>query len=86
MCTKYFQDGDVHAYFSPYESPYDAYIAFMNAVSDLQLRVTEALRRAEVEEVVLPPAQGLWARIRAWLTRLMARVPFINGRMKVHTP
>ncbi|MEK7601810.1 MAG: glycoside hydrolase family 57 protein [Patescibacteria group bacterium] len=39
MCTKWFQDGDVHAYFSPYESPYDAYIAYMNALSDLRLRV-----------------------------------------------
>jgi alpha-amylase len=39
MCTKWSQDGDVHAYFSPYESPYDAYIAFMNALSDLQLRI-----------------------------------------------
>lgn len=39
MCTKWFNDGDVHAYFSPYQSPYDAYIAFMNALSDLQLRV-----------------------------------------------
>ena len=38
MCTKWFSDGDVHAYFSPYESPYDAYIAYMNAVSDLRLR------------------------------------------------
>jgi alpha-amylase len=39
MCTKYANDGDVHAYFSPYESPYDAYIAYMNALSDLRLRV-----------------------------------------------
>ena len=39
MCTKWSNDGDVHAYFSPYQSPYDAYIAFMNALSDLQLRV-----------------------------------------------
>ena len=39
MCTKWSDDGDVHAYFSPYQSPYDAYIAFMNALSDLQLRV-----------------------------------------------
>lgn len=39
MCTKWFQDGDVHAYFSPYQSPYDAYIAYMNALSDLRLRV-----------------------------------------------
>ena len=38
MCTKWSQDGDVHAYFSPYESPYDAYIAYMNALSDLRLR------------------------------------------------
>ena len=39
MCTKYFADGDVHKYFSPYESPYEAHIAFMNALSDLTLRV-----------------------------------------------
>jgi len=39
MCTKWFADGDVHAYFSPYESPYDAYIAYMNALSDLRLRL-----------------------------------------------
>jgi alpha-amylase len=36
MCTKSFGDGDVHAYFSPYESPYEAFINFMNAVSDLE--------------------------------------------------
>ncbi|OYU96921.1 MAG: alpha-amylase [Bacteroidetes bacterium B1(2017)] len=35
MCTKYWADGDVHKYFSPYDSPYDAYIYFMNAMSDL---------------------------------------------------
>ena len=44
MCTKWFADGDVHAYFSPYESPYDAYIAYMNALSDLRLRVGNAAR------------------------------------------
>ena len=38
MCTKYFADGDVHKYFSPYESPYEAHIAFMNALADLELR------------------------------------------------
>jgi alpha-amylase len=39
MCTKFFADGDVHKYFSPYESPYEAHIAFMNALSDLTRRV-----------------------------------------------
>ena len=39
MCTKWFSDGDVHKYFSPYESPYDAYIAFMNVMNDLSHRI-----------------------------------------------
>lgn len=46
MCTKWSADGDVHAYFSPYKSPYDAYIAFMNAYSDLELRVREVTKTA----------------------------------------
>jgi alpha-amylase len=39
MCTKWFADGDVHTYFSPYESPYEAYMSVMNAIHDLQLRL-----------------------------------------------
>lgn len=39
MCTKYWADGDVHKYFSPFDSPYDAYIAFMNIVSDFENRL-----------------------------------------------
>ena len=39
MCTKWFADGDVHTYFSPYESPYEAYMAYMNALSDVRLRL-----------------------------------------------
>jgi alpha-amylase len=38
MCLKWAADGDVHKYFSPYESPYAAFINFMNVVSDLRLR------------------------------------------------
>lgn len=39
MCTKWFNDGDVHAYFSPYTSPYDAFTFSMNALRDLKLRL-----------------------------------------------
>lgn len=39
MCTKWFADGDVHKYFSPYESPYDAFVAFMNVLEDLEQAV-----------------------------------------------
>lgn len=44
MCTKYAADGDVHAYFSPYSSPYEAYVAYMNALSDLSLRAKRYVR------------------------------------------
>ncbi len=36
MCSKYFQDGDVHKYFSPYASPENAYIYFMNCLANLE--------------------------------------------------
>jgi alpha-amylase len=48
MCTKWFADGDVHKYFSPYESPYEAYIAFMNVLQDLKLRAEE-MQAVEIE-------------------------------------
>ncbi len=45
MCTKYSADGDVHAYFSPYDSPYHAFLYFMNAVRDVRYRIMEANHR-----------------------------------------
>jgi alpha-amylase len=39
MCTKWFNDGDVHKYFNPYDSPYEGYIAFMNVLHDMKLRL-----------------------------------------------
>ncbi|HNT52092.1 MAG TPA: glycoside hydrolase family 57 protein [Candidatus Syntrophosphaera sp.] len=39
MCTKYFQDGDVHKYFSPYDSPDQAYVYYINALADLEERL-----------------------------------------------
>jgi len=41
MCTKYFTDGDVHAYFSPYNSPYDAFLYYLNAIRDVRWRLHE---------------------------------------------
>ena len=39
MCTKFFSDGEVHKYFNPYESPYEAFINYMNVLSDFKLRL-----------------------------------------------
>lgn len=41
MCTKYFNDGDIHAYFSPYSTPYEAFTNFMNAWHDIKYRLGE---------------------------------------------
>ena len=41
MCTKWFTDGDVHKYFNPYQSPYDAYINYMNILADFDNALKE---------------------------------------------
>lgn len=43
MCTKWFGDGDVHTYFSPYGSPYEAYTTYMHALKDVQVRLRSAV-------------------------------------------
>ena len=40
MCTKWFTDGDVHAYFSPYDSPYEAFLYYVNAIRDVRWRLS----------------------------------------------
>jgi alpha-amylase len=41
MCTKFFSDGEVHKFFNPYGSPYEAFINFMNVLSDFTLRLNK---------------------------------------------
>ncbi len=41
MSTKWFSDGDVHKYFNPHPSPYEAYINYMNVLSDFILRTQD---------------------------------------------
>lgn len=41
MCTKWFSDGDIHAYFSPYETPYEAFMNFMNSYQDMKYRLIQ---------------------------------------------
>ena len=53
MCTKFFSDGDVHKYFNPYGTPYEAFINFMNVLSDFAIRVEKQTRnmKADIDEV-----------------------------------
>ena len=50
MCTKYFSDGDVHEYFNPYESPYEAFINYMNVLSDFEVRLNTAMPETNTDK------------------------------------
>ncbi len=66
MCTKYFADGDVHKYFSHWESPYEAHIAFMNVVGDLKRRLQADARHRQTGVAARGRAEpSLDARSRA---------------------
>ena len=56
MCTKWFSDGDVHKYFSPYDSPYDSYMAFMNVLNDMVRRLTGKTVLSERPSMVMQNA------------------------------
>ena len=43
MATKWLSDGDVHSYFNPYDTAYEAFINYMNVLSDFQIEVEKAL-------------------------------------------
>ena len=39
MATKWFSDGDVHSYFNPYDSAYEAFINYMNVLADFEIEL-----------------------------------------------
>lgn len=50
MSTKRGSDGEVHSYFSPYPSPYEAFINYMNVLADLTLKVKSHMSIAKASE------------------------------------
>jgi alpha-amylase len=54
MCTKWFSDGDVHKYFNPFDSPYEAYINFMNVLDNLNSRCSKALQQIKRQPLDIP--------------------------------
>ena len=53
MCTKFFSDGEVHKYFNPYDTPYEAFINYMNVISDFQIRLDEKRAALDVKEAAI---------------------------------
>ncbi len=54
MATKWFSDGDVHSYFNPYGSTYEAFINYMNVLSDYIIELDKAYIAATCECVAAP--------------------------------
>jgi alpha-amylase len=50
MCTKFFSDGEVHMYFNPYDNPYEAFINYMNVLSDFKLRLNAFVPENETDQ------------------------------------
>ena len=67
MSTKFFSDGEVHSYFNPYNTPYEAFINYMNVLSDFIIRIDDAMTTSgkkvkPAAEPVKAPAKGKAAR------------------------
>jgi alpha-amylase len=50
MCTKFFSDGAVHKYFNPYDTPYEAFINYMNVLSDFSIRVNNRVEKSNIKK------------------------------------
>ena len=58
MSTKFFADQAVHNYFNPYNSPYDAFINFMNIVSDFIIRLEKKTKRVVYKGIPIEELSG----------------------------
>ena len=70
MCTKFFSDGAVHKYFNPYDTPYEAFINYMNVLSDFILRVDDAI---SVSDVNFAPAKTVKAPAKKTVKKAAAK-------------
>ena len=48
ICTKWWGDGDVHKYFSPFQTPQDGFVNFISIISDFKARVLSELTKKEI--------------------------------------
>lgn len=58
MSTKFFADQSVHNYFNPYNSPYDAFINYMNILSDFIIRLEKKTKRVVYKGIPIEELSG----------------------------
>jgi alpha-amylase len=78
MSTKFFSDRPTYSYVNPYASPYDAFINYMNVLSDFSIRVKKSLNNngntPNVDDLLrlLDEKENLLAQYQAQLTKVSA--------------
>ena len=83
MCTKFFSDGAVHKYFNPYDTPYEAFINYMNVLSDFILRVDDAI---SVSDVNFAPAKEVKAPAKKTAKKATPKTPAKKAEPKTKKP
>ena len=93
MCTKWFSDGAVHKYFNPYSSPYEAFINYMNVLSDFIIRLDDSIevkskiKTSKKEVKIAEPEPGKPSSktkpVKSRTGKLILEAPVIIGKKEV---
>ncbi len=88
MCTKFFSDGDVHMYFNPYDNPYDAFITYMNVLSDFMMRLDKAQRNSlnDIEPQTEEEITLLINKYQEEIKKLQAKLKQLPNKDLVNKP
>ncbi len=79
MATKFFSDGAVHAYFNPYETPYDAFMNYMNVLSDFEIRVNRCFPLTD-EQVQISKLDSLLKEKDKIIEQQAAEIEKLSGK------
>jgi len=77
MCTKFFSDGEVHAYFNPYDTPYEAFINYMNILSDFSLRLNSVVPQTSTDQEL--------AKLSRLVEEKDERIRLLEEKLKVNS-
>jgi len=81
MSTKYHSDGEVHSYFNPFDSPYEAFINYMNVLSDFKIRLNSFVPENAVENDIAS-LQKIILEKEAKIKKLEADIIVLQKRRK----
>lgn len=85
MCTKFFSDGAVHAYFNPYETPYDAFMNYMNILSDFEIRINRMCPATDEQIQILKLDSQVKAKDEL-ITTLISENETLKKKLQKFTP